>query len=499
MSAPPAPRPPAEPLSDVEAERAVLGGILLDNEAFAVADTQVAQGDFWHPAHGLLFEVFADLDRRGSPIDIITVSEALRARDRLNTVGGAQYLGELTDAIPTVAHIASHAGIVADLAARRRVRDEALQLALRAADCTTPIESAAERGAEAVQAAARGARAASTLRSVGEALDAVAARTLQGARHGLPLPWPTLDRALRGLRGGRQIVIAGLTSMGKSTLARNLATSLAAPAAWFAPRFADDPAEAAERARLARRAPVPVLFFSLEMPVEENSIQVMASCIGASGEAVERGALTDAQIRAYTAMRNVLDGCPLRFDGETESAARICAIARQFRRACGPCLIVVDYLQLCDPAGLASEQSPTRERQVAAMSRAFKRLAMRLDVPVVVLSQLSRRGDRDEACPKLSDLRESGAVEQDADAVLFLWGKRPQGHELVQEVNCTLAKIRGGCAGVTLPMRLQRAATRFEEAPDALLSLPIEEPPREEPSLDDDFPPLDGRYLGDAE
>lgn len=487
-----------ETLADLEAERAVLGGILLDNEAFAVVDTQVAAGDFWHPAHGVIYEVFADLDGRGVPIDIITLSEALRARDRLNTVGGAQYLGELTDVIPTIAHIASHSGIVADLAARRRVRDEALQTALRAADCTTPIETVADHGAEAMQAAARGASRASTLRSVGDALEAVAARTLAGTRHGFPLPWPTLDRALRGLRGGRQHVIAGLTAMGKSTLARNLATSLAAPAAWFAPRFTANVSEAMERAAAARRAPVPVLFFALEMPVEENAIQVMASCIGASGEAVERGVLTDLQIKAYTAARNALDGCPLRFDDVTEAAARMCAIARQFRRQHGPCVVIVDYLQLCDPAGLTTEQTPTRERQVAAMSRAFKRLAVRLDVPVVVLSQLSRRGDRDEACPKLSDLRESGSVEQDADAVIFLWGKRPQGHDAVQEVNCTLAKIRGGCAGVTLPMRLHRAATRFEEAPDALLSLPIEEPPREGEFRDDDLPPF-GPYLGDAE
>jgi replicative DNA helicase len=465
-----------EPLTDPEAERAVLGGILLDNEAFTVVDTQLAAGDFAHPAHGVLYEVFGELDRRGSPIDIITVSEALRARDRLNTVGGAQYLGELTDTIPTVAHIASHASIVADLAARRRVRDAALQVALRAADGTAPIEAVADAGAEALQGAARGARGATTLRTLGDALDAVTARTLEGARHGFPLPWPTLDRSLRGLRGGRQYVIAGLTSMGKSTLVRNLATSLAAPAAWFAPRPGDDRRMADERALLARRAAVPVLFFALEMPVEENSIQVMASCIGASGEAVERGALTDAQINAYTAARNVLDGCPLRFDGETEAAARICALARQFVRQFGRCVVIIDYLQLCDPSGLTTEQSPTRERQVASMSRAFKRLAMRLDVPVIVLSQLSRRGDRDEACPKLSDLRESGAVEQDADAVLFLWGKRPKGTDIMQEVNCTLAKVRGGCAGVSVPMVLHRASTRFEESPDAMLSLPIEEP-----------------------
>lgn len=476
------------PLVDLDVERAVLGGILLDNEALLLVNAVITASDFSDPVHQLLFEVFTELDCRGCPIDIRTVAAELRVRERINTARGAQYLGELTDEVPTVAHIVAHARIVADLAARRRIRDEARMIAVRAADGNISVEAVIDKGMETLTLAARNIQGLTSHRSVGDVLNELANSVVARRRHGFSLPWPTLDRALRGLRGGRLHIVAGLTSMGKSTLARNIATALAAPNAWFNPiandntRFDHD----------AVKTVVPVLFFCLEMSVMENSVQAMAACIGVSGDSIERGLLTSAKISEYMRVRAIFNQCPLRFDDEAESVARICAVARRFKREHGPCVVIVDYLQLCDAAGLTHEREPTRERQVASMSRAFKRLAMRLDVPVIVLSQLSRRGDRDDECPRLSDLRDSGALEQDADVVIFLWGRRPQGHDPTQEVNCTIAKQRGGPSGVTIPLILHRAPTRFEEAPGAAVALPVGDYSQNDPELVQDHSLNDG-------
>lgn len=453
-----------DPLSDLAAEQAVLGAILLWPDTLGEVDAIVVSTDFLDPRHEVLYDALKaireqpDAVTEHGSVNSAVLTRHLRSIERFNTVGGSQYLSEITDATPTAAHARVHAQGIAELAARRRIRDEHLRGARSAADPSIPVDVLVERAAEDLRRAAVGGAPRNTLVGVGHALDHVEERRQQGVmRRGYPLPWPTVDTTVRGLRRGATYVIAGLTSMGKSTFLRNLATALAAPKVWF-PQGSSDSA----------RGAVPVIVFTLEMPSEDNAVQVAASIVGCSGDAIERGVLEDSERQRLVEARNTLDGAPLVFDAETEHPERMAAIVRRFKRDFGDCVVAVDYLQLCDPAGLAEEKNPTRERQVGAMSRFFKRrIALALDVPVVLLSQFNRSADGEDGQkakkPRLKDLRESGAIEQDADVVMFLWGERPKGHDVFQDVTCTIAKVRGGAANVDVPLRLHRRSTRFSE------------------------------------
>lgn len=468
----PAPRPfveerrdtPTEPLCDLAAERATLGAVTMHAAVLADVLAIVQPGDFHDDRHRVVLDALVAIDGRPDATDrgavnLVALGRELRRAGRYNTIGGAQYVEELSTCIPTAVMARESARVVADLAARRRVRDSALTTAKHAADAGRPIDATADSAATAILAASKGGVPRTSVVSLGTSLQRLEDRVGTAATRGLALPWPSLDNALRGLRGGRLHLLAAKTSMGKSSLARNLATALAAPSVYYG---AND-----ER---SRAAPVPVLYFAAEMPTDENTTQVMASLLECAGSDVENGTLTPDRMQAYCDARGALGEAPLFFDDETNQAAQQIALARQFARKHKPrgkdgdaqVVIVVDYLQLCDPAGLVAEKNPTRERMVGAMSFAWKRFAMREDVPVVILSQLNRECGDDE-CPKLNHLRESGSLEQDSDVVMFLWGKLPDGPALTQDITCTLAKIRGGPRGVAVPMTFQRKATRFYE------------------------------------
>ena len=448
-------------MHDRRAERAVLGSVLLDGIALDVAEQHLDAADFYAPQHGVIWDVMRALRSRGEPIDIVTLAAELSARQRLNTVGGAQYLGELTDEIPTVAHIDSHARVVAGLAVRRRLLDAATAIASLAGEASTPADALAGahlRLEEVERTLTRGHEG----RLFSAALASLLGRDRREAS-GWPLPWPTLSAALGGLRRGRLVVIAARPAVGKSALALNLALALAAPTAW-------DPRSIA--------APVPVLFFALEMPDEELSGRGAAALARVDARAVESGTLDEHSELpdVLAALRSTRDA-PLMIDDRTASVARMRAGAAQFFRQRGPGVIVVDYLQLCDARGLDLERDANRERRVAEMSRAFKLMAKDLGVAVVLLAQLNRSHAEHER-PDLRALRESGAVEQDADAVVFLFGPKPAPEELTRDITAYVAKCRGGPGEVEVPLLYRRSHTRFDESPDAAMALPIEEPYR---------------------
>ena len=467
---------PADPLVDLDAERATLGAITLDVTVLADVLAIARPEDFADPRHTVILDALVAIDGKPDAVDrgavnLVTLGRHLRAIGRFNTVGGSQYVAELSECVPSSSHARESARLVAELAARRRVRESALVTSKHAADLRRPIDAVADAGSTALLGAAKGGRPVSSLCPLGTSLQRVAERVGEVETRGCPLPWPSIDRAIRGLRGGRVHYVAGLTSMGKSSLARNMAVSLAAPAAWYA-SGPDEPTDPR-----ADRVPVPFLFFAMEMPTDENSTQVIASVLGCAGSDIENGTLQSAGVShdAYIRARGVLDAAPLYFDAETDHATQQIALARQFVRsrkgkpvsATDPRLveqvvIVLDYLQLSDPEGLVPEKNPTRERMVGAMSRAWKRFAMKEDVPVVILSQLNREAS-DGKCPVLKDLRESGSLEQDADVVMFLWGEQPDAQAATQTVNATLAKIRGGPRNVMVPLTFHRKPTRFFE------------------------------------
>lgn len=419
-----------QPPHDAEAERCIVGSVLLDNAALTQAAAIVSHKDFYHPSIGLVFESMAALHKRGEPIDVVTVGDELRKRDRLNTVGGHQFLGELTESTPTAAHIEQWARIVADLAAIRRTARHARELYERAMDGASldSLAALAERCANAT--ACRQDRAPADAIEMANVLW----DRLEADERGEP-PLPGLSTGLRdldaalagGLRGGRLYVVGARPGAGKSAFAGQLALQ-------------------------TMRAQVRVLFFSLEMTRAEVFARLACSHAGVNGEALECGTLdADARVQLQIATAD-LAKYPLLVDDDEEVGfpqIRARALREHAKRPVG--LVVVDYLQL-----MATEEDDdeTRDRKLGKITAGLKKLAKALDAPVVLLSQLKREGEGRR--PNKAMLRESGCIENDANVIVLL--HRDEQKPTVQEF--ILAKNRHGSQGIVLAL-WQPTYTRF--------------------------------------
>ena len=425
--------------SDPAAERAVLAAVLLDASgaegALWRARAIVRAEDFADPRHGLLWECVCEVGDRGEPIDIYTLSAALRRRERLNTVGGVAYLGELTDQIPTLAHVEAHAKIVADAAVVRRTLDAARALVMRGA-------RGASRG-ELLGAAREVLEAASSEEDAGllpldlglEEEEARFAAT--GTPEGLvSTGLASVDEALAGgLWAGQLVVIGARPAVGKSALALLMACEISA------------------------RTGQAVVFASLEMPRRDLAMRAAALRVAAQGEPIDLMAIRTRRLSEDDAIRyqralHDLRGLPLLLsDRSSVTVTQIRAMAlRAKARAGHVAAVFVDYLQLLTP----ETPRDNREREVAEASRALKALAGELRCPVVALSQLNRKAT--ERRPTLADLRESGAIEQDADVVGLLH-QDERGRMLLVE------KQRNGVAPQEVRLGWIAAAARFIDAP----------------------------------
>ena len=432
------------PPHDLDAERAVLGGILLDNAAMATAESLVAAADFYHPAHGVIFEAIQALSSRRSPIDIVTLAAELRARERLNTVGGAQYLGELTDTIPTIAHIESHARIVADLAGVRRMIEVAHEIVARGygdhGNADEFLDHAAARVFEVAQK-----RSKSTLipleQVILEAFERIENTLVRGARiTGTETGFRDLDTLTSGLHGGQLIIIAARPAMGKTSLVLNLTANAAATSG------------------------KPVLLFSLEMPRIELANRLMCAEARIDQSRLRSNLLTQDDVTALTAAANKLHAMPIYIDDSGDlTLLELRAKSRRIKSERDMSLIVIDYLQLMKAS---RERMESREREISEISRGLKSLAKELDVPIIALSQLNRgcetRPGKDKR-PMLADLRESGAIEQDADVVMFIYRDEVYNRDTEDKgiAELIIAKQRNGPTD-TVRLRFIRELTKFE-------------------------------------
>lgn len=453
-------------LVDVRSERLVLGAMQL-YPTFALEMTAgLSAESFGEPSHGPMFDALRECVERHGEVDYTRLARILADRRRLNVVGGIQGVNDMTDAsgrlagdMPTPFEAEAAARRVAELALRRAVVERAQRAITKACDADEPIDVVIDFAQQTMQGVA--ASDAQHGRSIGAAM--VELFDGRARTSGIGLPWPALSAAIGGLRKKRLIVIAGRPGTGKSAFANNLALALAAPAAWW-PEAPHLP------------APVPVIFFALEMSDVENAARAVAAVVRRiSGQEIENGNTEGREAEMSAASRS-LDRAPLHYDEHTRSVARMRSVARSFFALHGPGVIVVDYLQLAKATGLDVEKNANRERHVSAMTAELKAIAKDLDVPVVLLAQLNRAGASEDEAPRLENLRESGAVEQDADVVIFLWGKRPAPGDATQVVHVTVAKARGSSAGGDYPMVFHRRETRFEEAEGAEMSLPLEAP-----------------------
>jgi replicative DNA helicase len=435
---------------NLDAERSILGAILLDNHALNAAVERVRADDFFLPQHRHIFERMIDLGEHQQGIDFVTVTEDLTRVGQLEAAGGAAYVSQLTEGMPRVSNVEHYARIVKEKAVLRNLAYQASAIqerALAAGDDADIILDQAESAIfqlaeDRVRAGLIGVK--ELVRDGYERLEKIFS---EGRRiTGLSTGYSFLDNETAGLQPSELVILAARPSMGKTALALNIAENVAV------------------------RNREPVAIFSLEMSKESLLLRMLASQARVDAHKFRTGHMNRDDWGRITASLGELGEAPIWIDDSASSTVlEMGAKARRLKRDRGLSLMIVDYLQLVVPA--TSRRASNRQEEVSSMSRALKGLAKELKVPVLVLSQLTRAPEREERKPQLSDLRESGAIEQDADVVLFI--NRPNFYksDLPDEERAKseviIAKQRNGPTG-TLNFVFLARHTRFEEAaPDA--------------------------------
>ena len=403
---------------NIEAEQALLGAVLINNESFDRVSGFLQPNHFFEPLHGRLFEVMAKLIQAGKHASPITLKTFFDTEPPIGELTVAQYLGRLAAAATTIINAQAYGRTIYDLAVRRELIVIGEDMVNVAYD--SPVDAPPEAQIEAAESRlydlADKGKYGSGFMSFGDATtDAIemAARAYErdGGLSGLSTGLIDLDRMMGGLQSSDLIVLAGRPSMGKTALATNIAFNIA-KAFRTAPK--GDGTEAAVDGGI-------VGFFSLEMSSEQLATRILAEQAQIPSEKIRRGQITDTEFTRLQSAAMELQTLPLFIDHTGGiSIAQLAARARRLKRQKGLGLIVVDYLQLL--TGSAKRSQEGRVQEVSEITVGLKALAKELCVPVLALSQLSRQVEnRDDKRPQLSDLRESGSIEQDADVVMFVF------------------------------------------------------------------------------
>lgn len=430
------------PPQDLEAEQSVLGSVLLDNEAFVVLDGTLSAEDFYKEAHRRIFWTLAALYGRGEPMDLVTLTDALRKAGDLDKVGNVPYLIGLADNVPTAAYVESYARIVREKRVLRDLISVSGQVMATAYDQALPLEEIidqAERGMYALSSSQAGERFQTMPELAADFADRLK-RLESGHSEGLSTGFGALDRMTSGgLQPGTFNILAARPSMGKTALALSIALN-------------------------AAKAGHAAAFFSLEMRAPQLEQRLVAMEGRIDMQRLRTGQLGDRDWRRaadtlsrLSELSLVVDDSPEITIGEFRSRSRRLAA----RMPLG--LIVVDYLQLMRASG------GNREQEISAISRGVKATARELDIPVLALAQLSRAVEsRPNKRPMLSDLRESGSLEQDADLAMFIY--RDEYYDLNSEkqgvAEVILGKQRDGPIG-TVELAYLNSHTRFATLPSA--------------------------------
>ncbi len=400
------------PPHSIEAEQSVLGGLLLENEALdKIADILSAQ-DFYQYDHKTIYQHIGKLIEHNRPADIVTVAESLENTAELSTVGGIAYLGALAQNTPSSANIRRYAEIVRERAIMRKLVTVGSGIAESAfsPDGRDAQQLLDEAEAKIFQIAEGGQRSGQgfqdikeLLPEVAERIDMLFSRDNPSDVTGIPTGFTDLDSMTSGFQGGELIIVAGRPSMGKTAFALNVAENVALGLGGL-------------------DSGLPVAVFSMEMASTQLAMRMIGSVGRLDQHRMRTGRLEDEDWEKLTTALGRLNEAPIFIDeGAGLSSFDVRARARRLHRQCGKLgLIVVDYLQLMSaPAG---KQGENRATEISEISRSLKALAKELDVPVVALSQLNRSVEqRSDKRPVMSDLRESGAIEQDADLILFIY------------------------------------------------------------------------------
>ncbi|MFN2186155.1 MAG: replicative DNA helicase [Anaerolineae bacterium] len=431
------------PPQNVEAEEAILGALLIDPDAIIRVATFLNPEDFYREKHAWIYDTALTLHDRREPIDLLTVCDELERREQLDEVGGPAFITALTNAVPTSIHAEHYARIVERTATRRRLIDAAGQIAALAYQEADDVDEVVDR-AEQVLFGVSERRVARELVPIKQVLSKYYDRVEYLTRHrgeliGIPTGYGRIDKLLGGLQRSDLVILAARPSVGKTSLALGFALNA------------------------AKKYGQRIAFFSLEMSNEQVIQRLISSETGIDAQRLRRGEIEQDEWGRF--MKAASDLAEIYFfidDTPGASALELRTKARRLHAEVGVDLIVVDYLQLMR----GDYRSENRVQEISSISRALKALARELNVPVLALSQLSRSVEsRSDKRPILSDLRESGALEQDADVVMFIYRDEMYNDntEWPNIADIMIAKHRNGPTG-TVQLYFRKELAQYLEA-----------------------------------
>jgi len=430
------------PPQNIEAEQSVLGALLIDANAIEKISGIIKAEDFYRQDNRIIFEAMLNLHNRNEAMDLVTVTEELRKMGKLDAVGGISAITALSNAVPTAANVAYHANIVAEKSLRRQLIGAATEVAATGYEDEADIETTIDLAEQKILSVAnkRNNTAVTSIKDiVKDAMGRI--EKLYDSKEaftGLPTGFVDFDKMTSGLQPSDLIIVAARPSMGKSSLVLNIAQ------------------------HVALKGHKSVAFFSLEMSKEQLAQRMLCSEALIDASRLRIGQLKEEEWPKLVDAADRLSNADILLDDTPGiTALEMRAKARRWQNEHGLDLIIVDYLQLMQ--GASQRSSDNRQQEMSDISRSLKALARELNVPVIALSQLSRGVEaRTNKRPMLSDLRESGALEQDADIVAFIYredyyDKETENQNIVEFI---IAKHRNGPVGV-VKLFFQREITRF--------------------------------------
>lgn len=416
------------PPQNLDAEKSLLGAVLIDEEVLADVSEHVTAKDFYEKRHGQIYGGMMRLYEKHKPVDLLTLTEELKKKDELELIGGSAYLTELTNYVPTAAHAEAYAELVAQKAVRRRLIKASSEISEMGFDEDTTTQELLEK-AEAELFSVSDQSLKQDLVSLESILTESFDRMEElhrnkGALRGVRTGYRDLDNMTAGLQRSDLVILAARPSMGKTTLVTNLAYNVAT---------------------IAKQ---PVLFFSLEMSKEQLVDRMLADASGVDAWNIRTGNLSDDDFSKLSEAMGEMAEAPIYIDDTPGlSVLEMRTKARRQSHEAPLGLIIVDYLQLMQGSG---RSDGNRVQEVSEISRGLKLIARELNVPVIGLSQLSRSVEsRSPQIPQLADLRESGSIEQDADIVMFIYREAYYNPETEREniTDLIISKHRNGPTG----------------------------------------------------
>lgn len=388
------------PPQNIDAEQSVLGGILLENSAMNRAlEILSSARDFYSEAHRKIFEAIRELSDRNEPIDLITLSNALKDKNMLDSVGGTAYLASLVDNVPSAANVANYAKIVKEKAILRGLISSATEIIDNCFETNSDVDNILDRAEHSIFEISENkvrqnfAPIKDIVKDSFRSIEELYSR--QQLITGVPTGFEKIDDLTAGLQKSELIIIAGRPSMGKTAFALNIALNV------------------------ATETQTPVAIFSLEMSKEQLAFRLLSSQARVDAQRLRKGFLGETDWPKLTTAAGRLSEAPLYIDDTAAiTVLEMKAKSRRLKADVGLGLVVVDYIQLMR----SGNTRDSREQEISEISRSLKALAKELKVPVVALSQLNRQVEsRPNRRPQMADLRESGAIEQDADVIAFIY------------------------------------------------------------------------------